>query len=287
MDLRKFELKVDKDRLLIDFLKYRGISNRKIKELVKNGYVKYLNRSLKLKDKLKENQIIEIYIENENIDYAPIYGDLDIFFENDEFLVVYKKENLTINSANQVSLANHLAYYFKKNNIKSKVRFVNRIDYGTRGLVLVSKSSLIHGFLQNKLNEIIKREYIGVVRGKLEGSGRLEFNFEKGDSFKQVISKNGKKSITEYEVIESNEEYSLVKFNLITGRNHQIRASMNEIGHPLVGDSLYTNEDKESNYYLISYKICAPDFLSGEVFNFELDYRKSLKKYVYENLKNF
>lgn len=278
MDYRTMKFTIEKDDRLINFLKNIGISNRKIKDLSINKLIKRDQQSLKYKDKIYKEDVIELIIENENIDYEPIEGALDIVYENEEILVIYKDRGITVNSQDQESLANHLAQYFLDSNIKSKVRFVNRIDYNTRGLVLIAKSSIIHGFLQNKFTDI-SREYIGIVKGNLAGEDILKFNLKK-DGFKQVVSFDGKESITRYKSIYNSNDFSIIHFTLVTGRNHQIRASMSEIGHPLIGDSLYNGKDDFDDYFLLSYKLSVPDIYRNDNIEVEIDYKEKIREYI-------
>lgn len=266
-----------------DFLSRKGISQRQLKRLIVQEKILVGEKTAEFKTKISSGDKVKIIIDEENIDFDPVKGPLDIVYENEDFLVVNKGNNITVNSKGQISLANHLAYYFLENKIKAKIRFVNRLDMNTRGLLIVAKSSLVHGYIQKQLDEKLKRKYVGIVKGQIKGAGSLEF------CLKQDIDKSyrnlpgGKKSITNYRSIHTCERYSIVEFTLLTGRSHQIRASLREIGHPLIGDELYGDKRPRNAYFLLAYNLTVPDIRSGNVKEFNLDYREDLKDFLSSN----
>lgn len=263
-----------------EFLSQKGVSQRQVKSLISREKILVSGKKAGFKTRIFKGDIVKIAIDEENIDFDPIMGPLDIVYENDDFLVVNKGNNITVNSKGQISLANHLAYYFLENRIKAKIRFVNRLDMNTRGLLIVAKSSLIHGYIQKHLHEKVKRKYVGLVKGKISGKGKLEFNLRQDIDKSYKNFPDGKKSITKYRSIYTSEKYSLLEFSLLTGRSHQIRASLREIGHPLIGDELYGDKRPSNSYFLLAYNLTVPDIRSGDVKEFNVDYKADLSEYL-------
>ena len=169
---------------------------------------------------------------------------------------------------------------------------VHRLDRNTSGLVIFAKnfksSQYFMGLLKEK--EQIEKYYLCLVVGKMEGNGTISIPLYKDESrgmvFKGNIKDGAKEAITKYNVIGTNNEYSLVEVQILTGRTHQIRAHFKEINHPLVGDGKYgdfkINKEfnSEFNYdsqFLHAYKIkfnnLEGDFkyLSNKVFTCPLN----------------
>ena len=105
----------------------------------------------------------------EKIDYEPIEMDLHILYEDDDLLIVDKPAGVTVNSKDQVSLANGVAYYFKENGIKRKVRFLNRLDRDTTGCIVIAKSGLAQSLYQQQMDDnTFEKWYMATVEGIVE-----------------------------------------------------------------------------------------------------------------------
>ncbi len=120
---------------------------------------------------------------------------------------------------------------------------IHRLDKETSGIILFAKDEETHKFFSKQFEErFVEKYYVGLVHGSLPtASGTIDAPIMEHPIFKgqMVINKNGKASITDYTVMEDLSKYSLVKFQLHTGRTHQIRVHAKNIGHPLVCDPLY------------------------------------------------
>ena len=167
---------------------------------------------------------------------------LKILFEDKNILIVYKDGNIpTINSEKySKSLYNEVYDYLHKKN--QRVFIVHRLDKDTSGLVLFAKNEKVKYDLQRNWQNV-ERKYYAVVSGKLnEKNGTLkDFLYEtKGlDVVVTNIKKIGKLAITNFNVIENNNKYSLLDINIETGRRNQIRVQLANIGHPIIGDKKY------------------------------------------------
>ena len=182
-------------------------------------------------------------MEETNEYLEPVDIPIDIIFEDENMTVVNKGANMptheSINNRGN-TLANALAYRYKD---KPYVfRAVNRLDKDTSGVVLTANNKYYAGMLSNIIkNGKIQKEYIAVVQGKLSGKGTIEGGIKRiGESIiERTVSDDGEYALTEYEVLKSCEEISVVLVKPKTGRTHQIRVHMAHIGHPVVGDELY------------------------------------------------
>ena len=164
----------------------------------------------------------------------------DIIFENDDFLAVNKPSGMfTIpdREGSSVSLKDWLS---KKYPV---ILTVHRLDRDTSGILLFAKNEATHKYLSSLFEERkIEKYYLGIVKGlPQEKSGIIEASIAEHPTIKgkMCANRNGKASKTGYEVLEAHPSYSLVSFQLYTGRTHQIRVHCQYIGHPLACDPLY------------------------------------------------
>lgn len=119
---------------------------------------------------------------------------------------------------------------------------VHRLDRDTTGLLIFAKSQRAHGpLLEACRTRAVRREYLAWVEGKLEGQGTIDAPLGRDDAHPErvVVRPDGKPAITHWEAIASTPERTLLRVRLETGRNHQIRAHMASIGHPVWGDPVY------------------------------------------------
>lgn len=173
----------------------------------------------------------------------------EICYEDDFFLAVAKPSSLLIYSLNQEckhTLSNQVAYYYQTQNKDIGVRPLHRLDVDTSGLLLYSKCSLFQPYFDQMMSEKkIRRTYIAIVEGCMtlnqKGSINSPIARDRHDSKKMRISKSGKPSKTNFQVlkVDQKHQYSVCKLQLETGRTHQIRVHLASIHHPILGDALY------------------------------------------------
>ena len=263
-------LKVKEKTNIKKFLKDSDFSSRSIREILKDGYL-INDKAYKGNQKLKENDQVKIIICDENLDYEPKKSQLDIVYEDEHILIVNKSYNLTVNSKNQVSLANHIAYYFKEKGIKAKVRFVNRLDMDTSGLIMIAKNKYAMAYYQKQIEDNkFKKIYLAICEGFLEIDKTIKLKLLY-DSFDKnyKIDPKGKEAITYFKRLKYDKNYDLtyVMCDIKTGKTHQIRASLSYLGHPILGDRLYGSEKKTKRFYLHSYHIEVKKYLSSELLS--------------------
>lgn len=184
---------------------------------------------------------------------------IDIVYEDDDIIIVNKPKGMVVHPANgnyTGTLVNGLMYSHKNklSGINGVVRpgIVHRIDKDTTGLLVVAKNDEAHKKLTDKFKvHDITRSYIALVRGIIE-KDRIKINLPIGRDGKDrkkmsVTRKNAREAITHINVLERFRKsgYTLVEAVLETGRTHQIRVHMAYIGHPVVGDVVYSNGKNE------------------------------------------
>ena len=205
------------------------------------------------KSRLSQGMVLEILPLKECIDHEPIEMPLVIAYEDEDILIIDKPSGITMNSKGQVSLANGVAHYFKVHKIYVKVRFLNRLDRDTSGLVVVAKHGLAQHYYQLQMDDNrLEKWYRATVQGRVEQSqGVLELPLRKSiDGIHQEVHPEGAMTKTEYEVLsyDTSKDTTEVRIKLWTGKTHQIRVTMAHIGHPLVHDSLYAGAAQVVGY---------------------------------------
>ena len=230
-----------------EWLDTHQFPRKTMKELFGAKAVRLEGQLCTAKSELSEGMALEMIPLKERIDHDPIEMPLTIAYEDEDILVVDKPSGLTMNSKGQVSLANGVAYYFEIHKIYGKVRFLNRLDRDTSGLVVVAKHGLAQHFYQMQMDDNrLEKWYRATVQGRLAQPHEvLELPIRKSaDGIHQEVHPEGVMTKTEYEVLhyDAMQDITDVRIRLWTGKTHQIRVTMAHIGHPLVHDSLYADE---------------------------------------------
>ena len=156
------------------------------------------------KDVISEGDEIWIAMAKEKIDHEPIEMNLHILYEDDDLLIVDKPAGVTVNSKGQVSLANGVAYYFKENGIKRKVRFLNRLDRDTTGCIVIAKSGLAQSLYQQQMDDnTFEKWYMATVEGIIEADeDSLVLSMERSaDGIHYEVNPKGKETRTDYSVL--------------------------------------------------------------------------------------
>lgn len=220
----------------------------------------YINHTITSGDILSIN--LNFDEDSENIVPNPDIP-LDILYEDDCLLIINKTARIPVHPSIlhfKDSLSNSVKYYFEQNNIKRKIRPVNRLDKDTSGIVIFAKSDYIQECLVKQMKtNTFKKYYIAILEGILDckqGTINAPISRKNNSIIEREISPTGDIAISHYKVLQENNNYSKVEFLLETGRTHQIRLHSKHIGHPIVGDFLYgTRNNNLDRHLLHAYKI--------------------------------
>jgi pseudouridine synthase, rluA family len=194
---------------------------------------------------LKEGDIIKIIFEDESSDYKTQYKDIKILYEDEDLLIVDKPAFMVVHPTKshlEDTLLNYIQGIFESKNIKSKVRFVSRLDRDTSGIITVAKNSFSHYALsQGFVSDKIKKYYTAVVKNPMKDEkGTIKLKVAKADDdMRRIISQNGQDAVTHYQVLKNEKNFAIVRLLLETGRTHQIRVHLSAIGNNIIGDELY------------------------------------------------
>ena len=251
----KEDIKKRLDIFLVDYFENK-YPRAKITSFIEKFEVKVNQKAQKASYKIKENDLIEINIEeldnyiNPDMTLVPYSFNLDIKFEDEDVIVINKPKNMLTHPTKfdrDKTLCNALLAHCKDNlsNIdESRPGIVHRLDKNTAGLIIVAKNNEAHENLAKQIKEkTAKRKYLAIALGS-------PFEEKKGiinkplihylkDDVKMTVAPEGLEAITCYEVLEEYLGATLVELELKTGRTHQIRAHLSSLNRPIFGDSLY------------------------------------------------
>ncbi|MCI9016990.1 MAG: RluA family pseudouridine synthase [Clostridia bacterium] len=236
---------------------FEEISRNNIQKLIQqnrvtvNDKIEKSSYKVSLNDKIiiKEIQLEEAKIEPQEI-------PLDIIYEDKDIIVINKPKGLVVHPANgnpDNTLVNAIMSICKDSlsGIGGEIRpgIVHRLDKDTSGIIIVAKNDKAHINLSEQIkNRQIKKTYIALVRGTIkEKSATIDMPIARStkDRKKMAVDKKGKNAITHFKIEKRYDKYTLLEIDIETGRTHQIRVHMSEIGYPIVGDTVYSNGKNE------------------------------------------
>lgn len=226
-------------------------SRSQVQQWIKDDLVIVNGQTIKGNYKGKSGDEIVINIPDpEPLDVVPEEMDLEIYYEDEDVLVVNKPRGMVVHPApghTTGTLVNGLMAHCKDlSGINGVMRpgIVHRIDKDTSGLLMVAKNDLAHESLVNQLvKKTVTRRYKAIVHGVIpHDKGTIDAPIGRDEKDRQsmtVTEKNSKDAVTHFQVLERLKDFTFVECQLETGRTHQIRVHMKYIGYPLAGDPKY------------------------------------------------
>ena len=258
--MEKFVVEIEQvgkrlDLFVISVIK--DLSRMNAKRLIEDGNVQVNSKNSKVSYKVQNGDIIEIHIpEAKQLDLKAQEIPIEVVYEDSDIIVVNKPKGLVVHPANgnwDGTLVNAIMAICKDSlsGIGGEVRpgIVHRLDKDTSGLLIIAKNDKAHINMSNEIkNREVKKVYIALVRGIVaenEATINIPIGRSNKDRKKMAVVKNGKEAITHFKVIKRFDKYTLLEVKIDTGRTHQIRVHLSEIGHPVVGDEIYSNGKNE------------------------------------------
>ena len=274
-------------RLDVFLAKETGASRSNIKTVVESDGV-FVNGVLRKKSgfELKEGDQVEFTLpEPKTLDVEPNSEiKLNIVYEDEHFAVINKPQGMVVHPASSYqkndTLVNALlADLDKLSSINGVIRpgIVHRLDKDTSGLIVVAKTDEAHKSLASQIEKkTARRIYFGLCDGNFkEDNGTIDAPIarNKRDRKKMGIDPDGRRAVTHYTVLERFGKYTLVRFELETGRTHQIRVHSSHIHHPIVGDEVYGGSTAlyKNGQLLHARQLVLTHPISGEKMTFEAE----------------
>lgn len=222
------------------------LSGRMIRRSKKEKGIKLNGQRVSLNSRIRKGDTITIDMKMETNIFEPQDIPVHVVYEDADLLIVNKQPFLVVHPTKghpSGTLANGIAKLFLDEGLDIKIRFINRLDRDTSGLMMIAKNPYAQTVISEQMiaDEVVK-EYTAIVMGRLEkdkGTINAKIGLENEEDIERKVLENGKPCVTHYQVIERFKNASLVKIRLETGRTHQIRVHFKHIGHSLFGDILY------------------------------------------------
>lgn len=251
--MRKIELTCENDTRRLDaFLaENSGLTRSHVQKLIANGSVTVDGKVVtKSSQPVKADSCVSAILPPDiPLDIPPQDIPIDIVYQDGDLAVINKAQGMTVHPANNVyegTLVNALLYHIKDlSGINGVLRpgIVHRLDKDTSGLLVIAKNDFAHVELQRQIQDkTCRRIYLALLEGVLKqdsGFVDLPIGRSHSDRKKMDVVADGRNALTYYTVLERFDNYTLVQFELKTGRTHQIRVHAKHLGHPVVGDKTY------------------------------------------------
>ena len=270
MSQNKFEYIIkenDKELPIKELLKRNfGFSSRLMTKLKVNNCVQLNGTLVKMYEKGIPGDRISVSLPKEKSDFEPEDIPISVVYEDEDLLIINKQPGYVVHPTKGHpchTMANGIMNYILKNDKHFKIRFINRLDMDTSGLLAVAKNSHCQDDMSKQMSDNkVTKKYIAIVKGIIteeEGTVDLPIDREQEDHVKRAVMEEGYPSVTHYKVLQRFEKgYTMLELLLETGRTHQIRVHMSHIGHPIVGDVLYG----EASVWLIERQALHARYLS-------------------------
>ena len=256
--MEKLVVDVDNVRLDAYIAKMKSdISRTMIQKLIEEGNILVNGKSKKISYKVQIGDEIELNIpEAKEIELKAENIPVEVIYEDNDIIVVNKPKGMVVHPANgnpDGTLVNAIMAMCKDSlsGIGGEIRpgIVHRLDKDTSGLLIVAKNDKAHINMSEQIkNREVKKIYIALVRGVVsenEATINMPIGRSTKDRKKMAVRKDGKEAVTHFKVLKRYNKYTLLEVKIDTGRTHQIRVHMAEIGHPVVGDMVYSNGKNE------------------------------------------
>jgi 23S rRNA pseudouridine1911/1915/1917 synthase len=288
------------DKFLFEVLEKQFYSRTGIQRLIKDGKILVNDKKVKPSHHLKINDLIFIpdRIETEPSDLEAREIPLDIVYEDRDILIINKTAGQIVHPGighTKDTIANGLKaiYGDALPDIGGKERpgIIHRLDKDTIGLLIIALTQeAYYKLIQMQKKRSIEKYYLGICWGEMKADeGEIKIAIGRSLRDRKLFAPNGinpREAITKFWVLKRQKRFSLIKFQLVTGRTHQIRVHMKAIGHPIVGDIQYSNKGRkikisDSEIVLNHHLLCAQKLvfchpITNKELVIELDYGKCL-----------
>lgn len=198
--------------------------------------------------------VISVRLPEESSDFPAENIPLDVVYEDEDILVINKQPGIIVHPTKghpTHTIANAVMYYMQQTNQNFKIRFANRIDMDTTGIIICAKNANAQNEISNQMRAgTTVKKYIALVHGIIDKDLTIDLPVGRPSQEsiqREVMLEGGKDAKTDIHVIKRFNNYTLVELTIHTGRTHQIRVHLTHIGHPIAGDALYGGTEELIN----------------------------------------
>ncbi len=234
---------------------YPLFSRAALAKLFDKGVVTYGDKTLKSGDKLLSNVTLEA--DTSSLQITDQIIDLPILYEDDDVVVIDKPSGVLTHVQGPFNPEPTVATFVRARAAEltgERAGIVHRLDRPTSGVIISSKNARALSFLQKQFaDRTVQKTYVAIVKGHLtEKEAIIDMAIERNPKAPATfrVGPNGKSAKTHYKVLKENEHASLIELKPETGRTHQLRVHLAQIGHPIIGDPLYGKGKHGDRLYL-------------------------------------
>ncbi|MFQ5796040.1 MAG: RluA family pseudouridine synthase [Candidatus Bipolaricaulia bacterium] len=257
-----------------------GRSRSQVQKLIARGLVRVDGKRVKSSYLVKSGDRIEaMFPPPPDPEPKPEPIPLEILYEDDELIVVNKPSGLVVHPApghEGGTLVNGLLYHCHSLSQVGDPRrpgIVHRLDKGTSGVLIAARTDEAHQNLVRQFqSRAVRKRYLALVHGRIEeDAGRIEMRVGRAPWNRQsmAVTQAGKDAVTEFEVRNRHDGLTLVELRPMTGRTHQLRVHLKEIGHPIAGDRKYGRKDRFERLMLHAWSLSLQHPRTGRPMQFE------------------
>ncbi|WP_084508795.1 RluA family pseudouridine synthase [Paenibacillus assamensis] len=274
---------VEQSSELLSFLiAHVNMGRNAVKSVLARGQVSVNNKATTVYNfQLEPGDIVTV--SKEKTSDAPAFVGLRIIHEDDHVIVINKDAGLLSVASPQekeMTAYRQLTAHVRQAHPANRIFVVHRLDRDTSGVMMFAKSEHVQQTLQNAWKENVQeRLYVALVEGAVtKPEGTISSWLKESKTLKMYSSpypNDGQHAVTHYKVLQSNRQYSLLEVQLETGRKNQIRAHMEDIGHPIVGDKKYGAKVRTIGRLGLHARVLSFTHpITGKVLRFETDIPK-------------
>ncbi len=224
-----------------------GLSSRLVRRLKRKKNILVNGYPIAFHAEVRRGDCVEVIMEEETNQFEAEDIPIEIVYEDVDLLIINKAPGIVVHPTKghpTGTMANAIVHYMKSKGENFKIRFVNRLDRDTSGLVIVAKNPFAQQELSKQMQKnLVQKRYLAIVKGVMEeeqGTVNVPIGRLDPQDIKRQVYEDGQVAITHYQVIKRlKRSATFIRIQLETGRTHQIRVHMSHIEHPLIGDELY------------------------------------------------